>query len=162
MTAAGACEYPDLRGVTVPSGGVVLEPAHAVVGILHLGWIRRFGGACHVDSDDDHLFRILRGIGTYRLLRTELGEAEQLAEHLTSLAEGRPPGSTFELESDMFSGVVAFYRGAFSSASQYLERAIATYSPDEHHGERRLIDAEYVQERVGALAQDQDLSRYIL
>src|SRR5206468_12459097 len=37
----GAAVDPDLRRVAAPQRGLPLEPAHAVVRVLHGGWIRR-------------------------------------------------------------------------------------------------------------------------
>ena len=37
-----------------------------------------------------------------------------------------------------------------------------SFEAEDHHGETVTIDAAYVRERLGDLAQDTDLSRYIL
>ncbi len=52
MAAAGTAVDPDRRRVAVPRGRLRLEPAHAVVGILHAGGIGRFRRERHVDRDD--------------------------------------------------------------------------------------------------------------
>ena len=67
VAAAGACVDPELRRVAVPGRGLPLEPAHAVVGVLHGGGIRRFRRVRHIDRD--HQQPALRQRAIHRFFR---------------------------------------------------------------------------------------------
>jgi hypothetical protein len=53
VAAARAAIDPDLRHVAIPGRGFPLEPADAVIGVLHAGRVRRFGREGQVDGDDE-------------------------------------------------------------------------------------------------------------
>jgi len=86
---------------------------------------------CQQVGETPQLFQVLRGLWLFYVLRLELRTAQELAEHLLSLAQhvGDP---ALRLEAHYALGATLNYVGAFAAAQVHLEQGIALYDAQQH------------------------------
>jgi TOMM system kinase/cyclase fusion protein len=87
---------------------------------------------CQQGEDVPQLFRVLRGLYSFCVVRAEAQTARKLSEELLALAQHIHdptyfPAAHFGLGSAWFS------LGEFVSAREHLEQGIALYDPQQHH-----------------------------
>jgi TOMM system kinase/cyclase fusion protein len=88
---------------------------------------------CQQVGETPQLFQVLRGLWLFYMLRLELRTAQELAEHLLTLAQhvGDP---ALLLEAHFALGGSLNYRGEFAAAQAHYERGIALYDSQQHRG----------------------------
>jgi len=86
---------------------------------------------CQQVGETPQLFQVLRGLWLFYMLRLELRTAQELAEHLLTLAQhvGDP---ALLLEAHFALGGSANYRGEFTTAQTHYEQGIALYDAQHH------------------------------
>jgi predicted ATPase len=86
---------------------------------------------CQQVGETPQLFQVLRGLWLFYVLRLELRTAQELAEHLLSLAQhvGDP---ALRLEAHYALGATLNYVGAFAAAQVHFEQGIALYDAQQH------------------------------
>jgi predicted ATPase len=108
----------------------------ATSGQAHLDVQRSLARAralCHQVADSPQLFRVLGGLFSFHVVRSELNAACDVAGQLASLAE-REPDSTLRLGAHWAFGQTLFFHGEFAPAREHLEQGIGLYDRREHHG----------------------------
>lgn len=81
------------------------------------------------------LFRALRGLQTYHMVRGRLPQARELGDRLIDLA--RESGNVDDLlQSYRPHGLCLFYMGEMKQACEYLSHAIELYDPVQHESHR--------------------------
>jgi class 3 adenylate cyclase/predicted ATPase len=94
----------------------------------------------------DQVFRVLRGLQTFHIVRGELKEARAIGERL--LDEARRGGDDDRLlQAHRPHGLCLLYMGELGAARRHLERAAALYDPARHGRHRFLYGSD-----PGALA----------
>ena len=82
-------------------------------------------------EDFPRVFPVLVGVGAFHVVRGKYLTAHEVATQLLRVAESeQDPGLL--VEAHAFMGVVAFYRGEFTTASAQLEHSMALYDPQQH------------------------------
>ena len=95
--------------------------------------LARARALCHQVADSPQLFRVLGGLFSFHVVRSELSAACDVAGQLASLAE-REPDSTLRLGAHWAFGQTLFFHGEFAPAREHLEQGIGLYDRREHHG----------------------------
>ena len=101
----------------------------ATKGQAHLDVQRSLARAralCHQLADSPQLFRVLGGLFSFHVVRSELSAACDVADQLFSLAE-REPDSTLRLVAHWAFGQTLLFQGEFAPARAHLEQGIALY-----------------------------------
>jgi len=86
---------------------------------------------CQQVEDAPLVFSVLRGLWNFYLVRAEHQTAQELAEHLLTLAQ-RHQTPAFLLEAHAALGLSSFLQGALAAAHAHLEQACALYDPQQH------------------------------
>jgi len=86
---------------------------------------------CQNLGDTDQLFRVLRGLWLFYLVRAELKTAHEIGMELLGLAE-KAQTSPLILQGNLVLGITLFYLGEFKSAKKHFEQGIEIYKPKEH------------------------------
>jgi predicted ATPase len=104
-------------------GQTALEVLHAYARAREL---------CQQVGQTPQLFQVLRGLWYFYLHRLELRTAQELGEHLLTLAQqvGDP---ALLLEAHYALGNTLNYLGEFAAAQAHLEQGIALYDRQQHH-----------------------------
>jgi DNA-binding winged helix-turn-helix (wHTH) protein/predicted ATPase len=95
--------------------------------------LARARALCHQVPDSVQLFRVLGGLFSFHVVRSELSLACDFASEFASLAE-REPDSTLRLGAHWAFGQTLFFQGEFAPAREHLEQGIGLYDRREHHG----------------------------
>lgn len=92
---------------------------------------------CQRLPDSPELFRVLRGLSTFNLLRSHLDTAQQLAEQCLRLAQSKSDPA-FLLGARLVFGQVLYYLGDFSKALENFQDGTTYYNPkrDSSHAFR--------------------------
>jgi len=92
---------------------------------------------CQRLGETPELFRVLRGLWQFYLLRAEYKTARELGEQLFSLAQNvQDPALLLEAHRTLGSTLV--FLGELASAREHLEQGIALYDPQQHRSHALL------------------------
>jgi predicted ATPase len=94
---------------------------------------------CQRMGETPQLIPALLGLWRFYLLRAELGEARELAEHCLLLAQCADDPARGIVAYDAL-GATLFFLGDFAHARTHLERAVALYDPQKRRSHRALTD----------------------
>jgi len=108
---------------------------------------------CPRDSDSASLFPVLWGLWLIRKVRSELAEAQGLADELDALAR-RLNDPAFVLQAHQAQGMTALCRGEPAAAARHVEQTAALYNPVRHRGHASLFgqDPAVICKAFGAVA----------
>jgi class 3 adenylate cyclase/predicted ATPase len=87
---------------------------------------------CRQVGETPLLLPSLRGICFYYLIRENMHEAQVTGEQLLASAR-QAQDSSFFLEAYHVLGIASFHMAKFSTAKDYLKKAIDLYDPQQHH-----------------------------
>jgi KaiC/GvpD/RAD55 family RecA-like ATPase len=130
----------------------LLEALHAPL-IAVSGWsspeleriYTRSKELCVQVGSSDAEFHLERGRFNFRLLRSELGAAEEIADWLIAMA-GQPEDEArrraYRLEALRTKALTRFYRGSYDEARGLLEEMMRIYDPSEHAAHAHQYGAE--------------------
>jgi predicted ATPase len=93
---------------------------------------------CRIIGDGLQLFRLLRGLWVFHLVRGEYATARELAEQLLRLAERQPDQALF-VEAHYVVGITIFYLGELGQARAHLEKSISLYDPSQQRSHTVLF-----------------------
>ena len=85
----------------------------------------------HQVEDFPSVFPVLIGVGAFHAVRGKYHTAREVATQLLRVAE-RAQDSGLLVEAHALMGVVAFYRGEFTTARAQLEQSMTLYDPRHH------------------------------
>ncbi len=88
---------------------------------------------CDESTNPEELFPIVRGLGSYFLVRGRIVQADRLALQCIALAQ-RCGRSDLLIDAQSFAAYPAMYRGRFAEAQQLLEQSVALHQAE--HGDR--------------------------
>ena len=88
---------------------------------------------CHQLADSPQLFRVLGGLFSFHVVRSELSAACDVADQLSTLAEREPDDSTLRLVAHWAFGQTLLFQGELAPARVHLEQGIELYGRKEHH-----------------------------
>lgn len=88
---------------------------------------------CDESTNPEELFPIVRGLGSYFLVRGRIAQADRLALQCIDLAQ-RSGRSDLLIDAQCFAAYPAMYRGRLAEAQRALEYSVALYQAE--HGER--------------------------
>ena len=77
------------------------------------------------------LISVLDGLWTHALMRTELKEAERIAEEILHIGEARDVG-TWTARGCRLAGLTCIARGQYQAGRRHLERGLQLYDPGEN------------------------------
>lgn len=83
---------------------------------------------CQQVEDAPQLFRVLRGLYVFYLVRAKHQTAHELGEQLLSLAQGQQE-ALYPLEAHGALGQTLFFLGAFAAAHEHLNHCMVFYDP---------------------------------
>ena len=86
---------------------------------------------CQHLGDKAQLFRVLRGLWLFYLVRAELKTAHEIGMVLLGLAD-KAQESSLILQANLVLGLTLFYLGEFKLAKKHFEQGIEIYNPKEH------------------------------
>ena len=89
--------------------------------------LARARALCHQLADSPQLFRVLGGLFSFHVVRSELSAACDVADQLSSLAEREPDDSTLRLVAHWAFGQTLLFQGEFAPARVHLEQGIGLY-----------------------------------
>jgi predicted ATPase len=94
---------------------------------------------CRQVGDARQLFRVLRGLQLFHLVRGELQKAHEIAEQLLTIAESLPD-RTLLPDAHRALGEDLFLLGELARARTHLEQGIALYAPQRHSDPAVRVD----------------------
>src|SRR5262249_34507711 len=86
---------------------------------------------CQLLDNPPQLFPVLRGLGSYSLVRAELQTAQALGERLLTLAE-QVQDSAMLVAAHRALGTTLFQLGAVAAAHTHFAQGIALYDPQQY------------------------------
>jgi DNA-binding winged helix-turn-helix (wHTH) protein/tetratricopeptide (TPR) repeat protein len=87
---------------------------------------------CDGSRSSPALFRVLRGLVSYRHVRAELADAHELGEELLRHAASHPEDRALHVQAHYAQGATLFHRGELEAARVHFETALAAYDPAAH------------------------------
>jgi len=99
---------------------------------------RRAYDLCRRSTDVSRLFRVLRGLWSFSVMRADLHASQAVAEELLLVA-GRVGDRAGLVEGHRIIATNCFHLGRFGSALDHLEQGIALYDADHHSAHTHLF-----------------------
>ncbi len=94
---------------------------------------------CRQVDETPQLFRVLRGLRAFYLIRGEFHKARELGEQLLTPAQRQKDPALLLSVHDTL-GIILFHLGELAPARGHLEQGIALYDPQKHHSHAFVQD----------------------